>query len=82
MTRVDRSARLLVCLSFLHAWRLLVEFRDCLVTVAQLAEHRVVVPKVAGSSPVGLPASGSPQDGKKSRKVLAPDDLPGAFLLQ
>jgi len=35
---------------------LLVESRDhLLVTVAQLAEHRVVVPKVAGSSPVGHP---------------------------
>ena len=36
---------------------LLVESRNhLLVTVAQLAEHRVVVPKVAGSSPVGHPS--------------------------
>ena len=33
----------------------LVESNSCLVIVAQLAEHRVVVPKVAGSSPVGHP---------------------------
>ena len=39
----------------LHARCLLVEFQNRLVTVAQLAEHRVVVPKVAGSSPVGHP---------------------------
>jgi hypothetical protein len=30
---------------------------------AQLAEHRVVVPKVAGSSPVGHPESGFRKDG-------------------
>ena len=42
-------------LSVLHAQRLLVESKRRLVTVAQLAEHRVVVPKVAGSSPVGHP---------------------------
>ena len=42
-------------LSVLHARRLLVESKRRLVTVAQLAEHRVVVPKVAGSSPVGHP---------------------------
>ncbi len=36
---------------------LLIESRNhLLVTVAQLAEHRVVVPKVAGSSPVGHPS--------------------------
>jgi hypothetical protein len=40
----------------LHARCLLVEFQNRLVTVAQLAEHRVVVPKVAGSSPVGHPS--------------------------
>src|SRR5215208_4595073 len=34
---------------------LLVESKCRMVTVAQLAEHRVVVPKVAGSSPVGHP---------------------------
>ena len=39
----------------MHALCLLVEFQGRLVTVAQLAEHRVVVPKVAGSSPVGHP---------------------------
>ena len=43
-------------LSVLHARCLLVEFQNRLVTVAQLAEHRVVVPKVAGSSPVGHPS--------------------------
>ena len=42
-------------LNVLHARRLLVESKRRLVTVAQLAEHRVVVPKVAGSSPVGHP---------------------------
>jgi hypothetical protein len=42
----------------LHARCLLVEFQGRLVTVAQLAEHRVVVPKVAGSSPVGHPPVG------------------------
>jgi hypothetical protein len=42
-------------LSVLHARCLLVESKRRLVTVAQLAEHRVVVPKVAGSSPVGHP---------------------------
>ena len=33
----------------------LVESRACLVAVAQLVEHRIVAPKVAGSSPVGHP---------------------------
>jgi hypothetical protein len=42
-------------LSVLHDWCMLVESKHSLVTVAQLAEHRVVVPKVAGSSPVGHP---------------------------
>ena len=30
-------------------------FREYMVPVVQLAEHRIVVPKVMGSSPVGHP---------------------------
>jgi hypothetical protein len=41
------------------------------VAVAQLAEHRIVAPKVAGSSPVGHPSSFriDKPDTSKSRPV-------------
>jgi hypothetical protein len=48
----------------LHAGCWLVELHYRLVIVAQLAEHRVVVPKVAGSSPVGHPAKFPAKHGK------------------
>src|SRR5947209_607562 len=50
--------------SILHDRCLLVKSERSLVTVAQLAEHRVVVPKVAGSSPVGHPYKNPAKTGK------------------
>ena len=59
----------------LQARCLLVESRGRLVTVAQLAEHRVVVPKVAGSSPVGHPG----EVAAKYEKTEPPGTKPRAF---
>ena len=60
----------------MHARCLLVEFQGRLVTVAQLAEHRVVVPKVAGSSPVGHPG----EVPAKHEKTETPQPSAGGFL--
>ena len=51
-TAIRQRRRLLRAL-----WGSVPSERRCLMTVAQLAEHRVVVPKVAGSSPAGHPAT-------------------------
>jgi hypothetical protein len=44
------------------------------VIVAQLAEHRVVVPKVAGSSPVGHPFE-EPREGRQENENAEPPPL-------
>ena len=51
--------------------------KDSMVTVAQLAEQRIVVPRVAGSSPVSHPAAIA----QSVERILGKDEVTSSILV-